>query len=399
MLLETPFLIIAIALAVPCTVLLLESLGALLPWPSGPSSAVEASRDCALTVLMPAHNEAEVIADTLAALTPQLAPQDRLIVVADNCTDETAELARSAGATVLERNDDARRGKGYALDCGLRFMAASPPAAVVIVDADCQFRAGSVRDLAAAAIAHQRPVQGVYLIDKPENPSLKESVSAFAFKVKNLVRPLGLKQFGLPCLLTGTGMAFPWSVMTTVDLATQSIVEDMKLGFDLAIAGTPPMLCPSVTVVGPLPPNDEAATTQRTRWEHGHLQLISRYCPQLFAQAVVQMRLDLLAIALDLIIPPLSLLVMLWGATTLVMTLVSWVVGFWLPAWICYGAGVALISAVVMAWARFAQSDLALTTLLRVPVYILWKIPVYLKFITEPQVEWVRTRRQVQRHK
>lgn len=399
MLFQIPLLIIAIALAVPCTVLLLECLGALLSRPSRLSPAVEASRDSALTVLMPAHNEAEVIADTLAALTPQLAPQDCILVVADNCTDETAELARQAGATVLERNDDARRGKGYALDCGLRFMAASPPDAVVIVDADCQFRSGSVRDLAAAAIASQRPVQGVYLIDKPVSPSLKESVSAFAFKVKNLVRPLGLRQFGLPCLLTGTGMAFPWSVMTRVDLATQSIVEDMKLGFDLAIAGTPPLLCPSVTVVGPLPPNDEAATTQRTRWEHGHLQLISRYCPQLFAQAAVQVRLDLLATALDLIIPPLSLLVMLWGATTFVMTLVSWLMGFWLPAWICYGAGVGLISAVVIAWARFAQSDLALTTLLRVPVYILWKIPVYLKFITEPQVEWVRTRRQVQRDK
>lgn len=394
---QTLLLIIAIALALPCTVLLLECLGALFSRPLRLSSAVKTNRDAVLTVLMPAHNEAEVIAETLATLTPQLAPQDRLIVVADNCTDETAALARAAGATVLERNDNARRGKGYALDCGLRFMAASPPEAVVIVDADCQFRSGSVRELAAASIAYQKPVQGVYLIDKPASPSLKESVSAFAFKVKNLVRPLGLKQFGLPCLLTGTGMAFPWSVMTTVDLATQSIVEDMKLGFDLAIAGTPPMLCPSVTVVGPLPPNDEAATTQRTRWEHGHLQLISRYCPKLFSQAVVQMRPDLLATALDLIIPPLSLLVMLWGATTVVMTLVSWVMGFWLPAWICYGAGAALISAVMLAWTRFAQSDLSMTMLLRVPVYILWKIPVYLKFVTEPQVEWVRTRRQVQR--
>lgn len=393
---EIPLLIISIALAIPCAVLFIECLSALLARSESLSGTDESF---SITVLMPAHNESAVIADTLAALTPQLMPQDRLIVVADNCTDNTAQIARQAGATVLERNDEVNRGKGFALDCGLRFMAASPPAAVVMVDADCQFRQGSVRDLARSSVTSCRPVQGVYLIDKPVEPSLKEAVSTFAFKVKNLVRPLGLKQLNLPCLLTGTGMAFPWSVITTIDLASSSIVEDMKLGFDLAIAGKPPLLCPGVTVVGPLPPNDEAAKTQRTRWEHGHLQLISRYCPQLVAKALTQGRFDLFATGLDLLIPPLSLLVALWAVISTLMTLASWLSGFWLPAWICYGAGFGLITAVVSAWARFAQSDLALKTLLSVPLYILWKIPVYLKFITEPQVEWVRTRRQVQRNK
>ncbi|MEL7352908.1 MAG: glycosyltransferase family 2 protein [Cyanobacteria bacterium P01_A01_bin.116] len=391
------FLVIAIALSLPCAVLLIECLGALLS--RRPTPSVRVNPEFAVTVLMPAHNESAVIASTLATLTPQLMPQDRLIVVADNCTDNTAQIARQAGATVLERADQIKRGKGYALDCGLRFMAASPPSAVVMVDADCQFKQGSVRDLAKAAIAQQRPVQGVYLIDKPVSPSLKEAVSAFAFKVKNLVRPLGLKQLHMPCLLTGTGMAFPWSVITSIDLASGSIVEDMKLGFDLAIAGTPPALCPHVTVVGPLPPNDAAAQIQRTRWEHGHLQLITRYCPQLFSQALQQGRLDLLAIALDLLIPPLSLLVVLWASISLVLTLVSGFSGFWLPAWICYGEGIALMVAIGSAWARFAQSDLAFKTLLSAPLYILWKVPVYLKFIREPQVEWVRTHRETRSDK
>jgi len=393
-------LIVAIALFIPCAMLFIECLSAVIGSVLKlPLLAAPPNEDVSVAVVMPAHNEAEVIVETLAALTPQLLPQDRLIVVADNCTDQTAELARKSGATVLERTDDTRRGKGYALDCGLRFLAASPPDAAVIVDADCQFRKGSIRMLAGDAIARQRPVQGVYLIDRPVEPSLKESVSAFAFKVKNLVRPLGLSRLGLPCLLTGTGMAFPWSVITTVDLASNSIVEDMKLGFDLAIAGSPPAMCSAVTVVGPLPPSDADAKTQRTRWEHGHLQLISHYCPRLFAQAVAQGRLDLWAIAIDLLIPPLSLLVTIWLGATLAMTLASGVSGFWLPALICYAAGLGLAIAVISAWAKFAQADLALKTLLSVPMYILWKIPVYLKFVTEPQVEWVRTRRQVQRDK
>jgi cellulose synthase/poly-beta-1,6-N-acetylglucosamine synthase-like glycosyltransferase len=419
MLVQIPLLIIALALLIPCAMLLIECLSAFLsPLAARPSPAT-LSEDFSIAVLMPAHNEADVIVETLTALTPQLSPQDRLIVVADNCTDQTAHLARKCGAIVLERTDDTRLGKGYALDCGLRFMAAAPPEVVVMVDADCQFRKGSVRQLASDAIARQRPVQGVYLIDsgdRPGNirsgnrfvsrsgnrstePSLKEAVSAFAFKLKNLVRPLGLAQMGLPCLLTGTGMAFPWSVMATVNLASNSIVEDMKLGFDLAIAGTPPVLCSSVTVVGPLPPSDDAAKTQRTRWEHGHLQLILHYVPRLLSKALAQGRLDLLAIALDLIIPPLSLLVMIGLTLSVLMTLAAALSGVWLPAFICYGAGGALLLAIILAWTKFAQNDLSLQTLLQVPVYILWKIPLYLKFVREPQVEWVRTRRQVQRDK
>lgn len=393
-------LAVAIALFIPCAMLFVECLSAVIGSVlKVPLPAPSPREDFSVAVLMPAHNEAEVIVETLAALTPQLLPQDRLIVVADNCTDNTAQLARKAGATVLERTDDIRRGKGYALDCGLRFLSASPPNAVVMVDADCQFRKGSIRTLAGDAIARKRPVQGVYLIDQPAQPSLKEAVSAFAFKVKNLVRPLGLSQLGLPCLLTGTGMAFPWSVITTVDLASNSIVEDMKLGFDLAIAGRPPAMCSAVTVVGPLPPSDVDAKTQRTRWEHGHLQLISHYCPRLFAQAAMQGRLDLWAIAIDLLIPPLSLLVTVWLGGTIAVTLASGLSGFWLPALVCYVAGLGLAIAVISAWANFAQADLALKTLLSVPMYVLWKIPVYLKFVTEPQVEWVRTRRQVQRDK
>lgn len=150
---------------------------------------------------------------------------------------------------------------------------------------------------------------------------------------------------------------------------------------------------------GPLPPGDEAAKGQRTRWEHGHLQLIAHYYPRLFWQALAQRRLDLFAIALDLMIPPLLLLVMIGLGVSLIMTIVCGLIGIWLPAFVCYEVSAALISAVMMAWAKFARNDLSLKTLLRVPVYLLWKIPVYLKFVTEPQVEWVRSRRQMQRDK
>jgi len=392
MLVELLLILVAIAISLPCAILFVECFSALF----APSSVrLRHYKDIDIAVLMPAHNEADVIGKTLATLIPQLGPTDRLIVVADNCTDKTAEIARAAGATVVERTDSVRRGKGYALDYGLNLLSAAPPTAVVIFDADCRVYRGSLQRLAAEAVFQQSPVQAVYLIERPVRPTLKESVSLFSFKVKNLVRPLGLARLGFPCFLTGTGMAFPWEAIAKTDLANGSIVEDMKLGLDLAILGKAPVLCAAVTVLAPIPPCDADAKTQRTRWEHGHLQMIARYCPQLVLAAVSQGRVDLLALALDLSVPPLALLLMLWLAVSSVLTIASVATGLWLSTLICYSGGLALLIAVFLAWVRFAQADISLKTLLSVPAYVLWKIPVYLKFIKSPETKWVRTNRKI----
>jgi len=84
----------------------------------------------------------------------------------------------------------------------------------------------------------------VYDMEQPPNPTPKDSISALAFLVKNLVRPSGLKQLGFPSLLTGIGMAFPWSIIRSVSLASDNIVEDMQMSLDLAIAGHPTVFCP-----------------------------------------------------------------------------------------------------------------------------------------------------------
>jgi cellulose synthase/poly-beta-1,6-N-acetylglucosamine synthase-like glycosyltransferase len=91
-----------------------------------------------VTVLVPAHNESRGLLPTLANIQSQFQPGDLLLVVADNCTDDTATLARTVGAEVVERNDPAKRGKGYALDCGVRHLNSKPPGIIIIVDADCR---------------------------------------------------------------------------------------------------------------------------------------------------------------------------------------------------------------------------------------------------------------------
>ena len=112
-----------------------------------------------LAVLIPAHNESAGIAATMQNLLPQLSSGDRLVVIADNCTDDTAAAARQAASQtattaevlVLERHDPDQRGKGYALAFGRKALVADPPDVVVLVDADCRVTSGTVADLAAWA--------------------------------------------------------------------------------------------------------------------------------------------------------------------------------------------------------------------------------------------------------
>ena len=200
-----------------------------------------------LAVLIPAHNEAAGIALTLDNVKAQLHPDDVLLVVADNCTDDTAALSRAAGAQVVERHDLERIGKGFALDFGIRHLAEKPPDIVVMVDADCELADGSLDELASACLQTGRPIQALYLMTAPPDASINRQIAEFAWRVKNWVRPLGLRNFGLPCQLMGTGMAFPWRVIQDAELATGSIVEDLQLGLDLAASGHAPVFCPTRT--------------------------------------------------------------------------------------------------------------------------------------------------------
>ncbi|WP_293133088.1 glycosyltransferase [Microcoleus sp. bin38.metabat.b11b12b14.051] len=390
---DVVLLTIALILLIPIAVLFLECCAAFLS-AFGPAAETPEPRP-KVAVLIPAYNEAAGIAATLSTILPQLTPQDRLLVIADNCTDATAEIARNCGASAIERHDTERRGKGYALDFGLQAIASDPPEVIIMVDADCICQPGAIEKLARVAIAEQRPVQATYLMEQPPNPTPKDSISALAFLVKNLVRPSGLKQLGFPSLLTGTGMAFPWLIIRDVPLASSNIVEDMQMSLDLAIAGHPTVFCPEARVTGCLPQQQEVAKTQRTRWEHGHLQTLLTQTPRLATASVEQQRFDLMAIALDLSVPPLSLLVAIWVAAFAASLLAATFGTSPIPAVLLAVQGILILVSIVSAWAKFGRADISGATLLSVPFYILWKIPLYFGFLLKRQTKWIRTERDI----
>lgn len=388
--------LLAALVLVPIGMFCLEVLVSLIPTRRKSFS----ERDCAnspeLAVLIPAHNEQLVLGATLARLVPTLGPTDRVLVVADNCSDKTAETARQYGVDVIERTDRDRRGKGYALDHGLKHLAATPPAVVLFLDADCQVGEDTVHLLGNAAFHTNRPVQGLHLIESPPASGPLQIVAGLAFRFKNLVRAIGLSRLAGTCHLTGSGIALPWSCVAKSQLASGNVVEDMQWGIDLTLAGSSPIFLPEARVTSPFPLQPTAVNTQRTRWEHGHLQTLFSQVPQLLLEAVLQARISLLILALDLAIPPLSLLMLTW-LLALSLCTVGAICGTnpW-PALLLGSAGVVLFLAILAGWYAHCREQIPLVTLLRAPIYMLGKLPIYVSFLGGQRSAWVRTERDPQ---
>ncbi len=391
-LLEIVFLLALLVLALPVFVFALQ-LALAMPARSKDQAPAAMGRRPSIAVLVPAHNEAAGIAAALKSVQAQLQQGDRLLVVADNCSDDTAAAALAEGAEAIVRCDAVRRGKGYALDFGVRHLALAPPEVVIVVDADCLLGAGALDLLARRSLGAGRPMQALYLMRSPDGANLKTKVAEFAWTVKNWTRALGFQRAGLPCQLMGAGMAFPWPLIERAELASGHIVEDLKLGLDFARQGQAPLFCPEALVTSVFPANPQGEQTQRTRWEHGHLAMMVKEGPPLLLESVRSANRDLLALTLDMCVPPLALLTML-ALAFCVLGMVLWAMtGSALPWSLALINPVVLGLAVLSAWAKFGRGILTLGDLAYAPIYALRKIPVYVAFLVRRQVEWVRSHR------
>lgn len=379
--------LVALVVALPLLVLGTQCFVAFLP-----SRATLRGQRRRVAVLIPAHNESTVIVGTIDRLLSQLQDRDRLIVVADNCTDDTSEIARMAGAEVVERTDPSNRGKGFALDAGVRFIESDPTDVVIVFDADCDAMPGMVEELARAVDGSGRPIQALNLMRFAPNSGPEAMVSMFAFLVKNWVRARAAQRLAVPVLLSGTGMAFPWEIIRTASIANGEIVEDLALGLKLIRQGIGPQFCERAQVWSQFPTSHGAAVSQRTRWEHGYLNTMLNYVPGLMSQACTG-RIKLFLVALDLAVPPLSLLVLLSALASAILFLTALWTGFWIPFWILMGAGLFAAIGVSLAWWRFARELIPAKMLASIPRYVVGKISIYRRFIGNRQTQWVRTQR------
>lgn len=353
-----------------------------------------AARDLTIAVLMPAHNEAKVIAATVSAARAVMRAGDRLLVVADNCSDDTAARARSAGAEVVERQDPDNRGKGFALAHGVATLAATPPDCVVILDADCEPQLGAIERIARIALARGRAVQACYLFrpDRAAGPVTR--ISNFAFMLKNRVRQRGMMRLAGTCVLTGSGMAFPWPQIAAADLANGEIVEDLVMGLRLGLAGLPPVYDDQAVVFSEGAPSDEETVKQRRRWEHGFMGTALRYVPVLLRRNGRPGTRARLWTALHLTVPPFMLLLAL-ALLLAGLAGVAAIAGL-ASARLALGvAGLAIlpVAATGLAWLVAGRDYLGVRDLLRLPGYLLAKVGIWRGFVTAREKSWSKTGR------
>ena len=344
-------------------------------------------------IVVPAHDEEGVIAETVASLVGAASSDTFVLVVADNCSDGTAKIAEAAGAGVIERDEPQRRGKGFALAAARDALRSDPPEVVMIIDADCTIDARSIEALSRAAAVTGRPCQAVYLLtpDLAASPTLQ--ISNFAFLIKNLVRQRGLQRLAGRAHLTGTGMALPWELFDTSDLGGSNIVEDLALGLELASRKLPPMLREDA-IVWSRPASDRETLNQRRRWEGGYMTTAVQVAPRAFARSLGAGDVKGLFAALDLSVPPLALLVMLncaallLGIAAMALGGTSWL----LVLQVTVGALAGL--ALALAWAREGRRFVSAGSLARLPLYLLWKLPLYAGLARRgAPKEWQRTGR------
>lgn len=351
-------------------------------------------REAVRTVLvMPAHDEAAILDGTLEAILPSLAGWATLLLVADNCHDDTAAIARRHGAVVIERTSATERGKGFALAFAQAHLRGNPPEAVIVLDADCASDAASLRALAQTAVRTGRPCQAINLIRPDLTAAPMVQLSSFAFMIKNLVRQRGLMRLGGRVHLTGTGMAFPWPLFDSAPLASGNIVEDVELGHALDRAGHPPLLVDAATVWSD-PASAAGTLVQRKRWEGGFLALARKQAPAALRTALVRRDPRALAAALDLCVPPLTLLALVDAAVLVVAVVLTWLSGAaWWPVLFHLAVCAAALLCIIVAWGREGRAFIRLGALLRIPLYILWKIPLYLGLVRGSPSEWLRAGR------
>jgi cellulose synthase/poly-beta-1,6-N-acetylglucosamine synthase-like glycosyltransferase len=220
-------------------------------------------------------------------------------------------------------------------------------------------------------------------------------LAEFAWRVKNWVRPLGLSALGLPCQLTGTGMAFPWEVVRFAQLASGEIVEDLKLGLDLARAGKPPVFCPTATVLSYFPTSQEGIDSQKQRWQKGHLNMIAKLGPRTVLEGITNLNFGLMMLALDLAVPPLFLLALIEGSLLGASMIAFWQGEMGWSFYVVTTTSVSFALAIVLSWIKFGRDVLSARKLLSTPLLIGKKIWFYRRIVFGRGVaqHWVRTDR------
>ncbi len=375
-------------------------LGALavFAWPHPKMQPKE--RNVRFRFVVPAHNERDNIAATVKSLLAVDWPRDKfdVVVVADNCSDDTAQVARDAGATVYERVHDTLRGKGYALEYAFeRVLKETDSDAICFIDADTVASTNLLEAFAARIEAGALAVQ-------PENnvlnvhASWRTQLMKLALSMFHTLRNNARERLGVSVGLRGNGMCLTRTSLERFPHKAHGLVEDVEHGLALGRGGIRVVAAPEGSVLSEMLSDAKASESQRRRWEGGRDEVKKALLPGLLRDVLRVRSRILLDLAFDLMTPPLSSIAVLVAVASAVG--VARVV-------VCHVAGLApdlftfiiplpvlLLSLYVLRGMQLSGLGLqAVVVMAKAPAYVLWKLSLKLRG-SNKSAGWVRTTRE-----
>ena len=363
-------------------------------------SSFETMQTRRFAVVVPAHNEETAIGRTVESLVALNYPRERfdVIVVADNCTDRTAEIAGRAGSIVFERSDTTLRSKGHALRwCFDRILAKEEGYdAVVVIDAD------SVADEKFLVVMNFYLEKGAAAVQSsdlvaPMPGSWNSEIIRFGFTLYNHVRPLARKVLHCSAGIRGNGMCFSSALLRKIPWNTYSLNEDLEYGLILLLQGTVVEFAPEAKVLATMPTTSDNAKSQRSRWERGRFPVIKRYAPRLLTSGVASFSLPMIDALIDLMIPPF---VNLFGGVLIIAAIhfCLWAAGLLASPALAVLWGIIVLCGFVHVFVGLyaANADAMLyKAFFHIPRYAFWKLALYAGLARgEKSTDWVRTTRE-----
>ncbi len=339
-----------------------------------------------LAIVIPAHNESQAVRIPVGSIqrADKAGIQVETVLVADNCSDDTADHARSAGARVLVRFNDQLRGKGYALDHAFKILQPEGYDGFLVIDADSEIGSNTLTEIVTYLQGGADAVQCRYLVRNPSE-SVRTRLMNVALMAFNVLRPRGRDRWGLSAGINGNGFALSADTLDKVPYGAASIVEDLEYHLDLVRAGRKVRFANAAAVYGDMPVSGKGVKTQRTRWEGGRFRMLAERGPSLAAE-VLHGQVSFLEPLGDLLLLPLAFHVSLL-MVSLVADGPSRLIGL-------FGAAVvALHLLVAIAVGGGGLSDLA--ALAAAPFYVVWKLlmlPAVLRS-SRGKTTWARTER------
>jgi cellulose synthase/poly-beta-1,6-N-acetylglucosamine synthase-like glycosyltransferase len=344
-------------------------------------------------VLIPAHNEQSGIQATLRSLggCQYASIARRIVVIADNCTDRTADCARQEGVEAWERRDLTKQGKGFALAWALDRLQAEGNSfdAVVMLDADCTASPNMLSAIDLRLRSGASAVQVNYLAGNP----YASSASALRFAglaLMNTVRFLGKQRLGLSCGLVGSGMAFTRDLLSREPWMAMGLVEDSEYHMRLVMAGERAEFASEAWISSAMP--TALRSSSEERWEQGKLQLIRRWSLRLVFAGLARRDIVRVHAGLECLIPPQSLI----AAGSVGSAFVGLLLGsrrLVLLSSITLGSQFAF----VLAGLRLVRAPLQVyRALLVAPALIVSKMTLYTRLLGgRGPTSWIRTEREM----